>query len=275
MYKKTSLFFLFFFTLSGVNAQQNRITYELGVNYGFHRLEKVKNIKSYPNSFENIYDITSLQLDNRWSFNNLKRTQNPNNLYFWLSKFNWQDNYIKSFSKKLDGYFCLSGTGRNFILSEYSLDLGTAEPIGLYANRIALNYYVLSTSYYFQSKSKRGYIGALGVGFSQAVKTNIQNGFYFDGGRYLFCPTLNLALQKFIVKKVYIKLDYNQGFTPLFRDKIFSQNPLLPQPQGFSTYLLSKGSNFGVRVGFVPNLTDRNKEQKTKRNEKIQNNPSN
>jgi ankyrin repeat protein len=243
-----------FFSL-GLKAQENRFTYELGINYGFHTLEKVKHVKSTPTEFANIHNVTSMQLDNRWSLNNIKKTNEPNNALLWFSKFNWQLNYIKSFTNKFDGYFSLSGCGRNFIITEYPLDLGTAEPLGLYSNRIALNYYVLSTSYTLKFNDIKGIIPSLGLGFSQVIKPQIQNGFYFNGSSIFAGPTLNFAVQKHIAKKWYLKINYNQGVLPLFKDYITSQHFNLPQPEGFSTYLISRGSNVSVKVGFIPKLS--------------------
>jgi len=246
------LFLMIVFSVH-TNAQQNRFTYELGVNYGIHTLSKVKNVKSTPNSFDNIHNVTSLQLDNRWGFNNIKRTNISNEFYYWFSKFNWQVNYIKSFSKKLNGYFSLSGCGRNFIITEYPLDLGTAEPLGLYSNRIALNYYVLSASYSIQSKEIKGFTPSIGAGLSQVIKPSIRNGFYYDSKYAFVGPTINVGLQKKIAHKWYFKINYNQGLLKVFEDYIISQHLNLPQPDGFSTFLVSRGSNVGMSVGFIPN----------------------
>lgn len=256
-------FFCFLFLMISlstfIHAQENRFTYELGINYGLHTLEKVKNIKSTPTSFDNIHNVTSIQLDNRWSFDNIKRSNNPNNGYYLLSKFNWQVNYIKSFSKKWDGYFSITGCGRNFMISEYPLDLGTADPLSIYSNRVALNYYVLSTSYTIKGKEIKGIIPSFGLAFSQAIKPTIQNGFYYNENRIILGQSINVALQRAVAQKWYVKIYYNQGILPMFKDKITSQHMNLPQPDGFSTFLVSRGSNLGMSVGFIPNLMDKAK----------------
>lgn len=235
-------------------GQSQRHSFSIGTNYTIHQIDNA--------SSNNINNTTSLKIDNNFSFQSKKLSDNSRFFLTPLYKLDLAYNYHWTIKRNLLFSTGLAGSGRNFTLTEYPLSFKDGEPIDIPANKLYRRYYTFSVPAIVKYKPNRRISFNAGINFNYSLLSSFESSFYNTNPENTFYFTGQLGIEARLGKNWFAYCQYNQGLVNVFDDHVVLYSQLAYTGYPYRTTCNTKGN--GIQMGFSKYFNPKEVKEKLK-----------